>query len=79
MSDGISRLTALIIQHGVVGEDLDLDVTTDDTTGKYGWLISLPRDHCRPLLEAQSYYDTPEEARQSMEKIVQMIKESDAL
>lgn len=69
-------MTAIMIKYGTVGENITLDVT-GPVDGKYGWWISFWKDnrpHISPLLSAKPHYDTPEEARAAMEKVVEEIR-----
>jgi len=77
MSSGISRMTAYMIKYGTVGDDITLDVTGPDPNGKFGYWISFWKDkrpHISPLISVEPHYDTSEEAKAAMDKLVEEIR-----
>lgn len=70
---GISRLTL----YTIAGND-DIIVTyagPDLKTGKYaGWITHGVESHCRPIVNTDARYDTPEQAREAMRELVEIAK-----
>ena len=73
--NGVSRLVA----YEIVGNPEDIVITfggPDKKTRKFaGWITRGEGHNFKPLLSTEPIYDTPEQAKQAMEKMVQKFKE----
>lgn len=68
----ISNLTALII-----ASRTDIVCTSGGPTaeGKYvGWITLGEEDRCRPLLNSEPIYNSHDEAKQAMSKVVEELR-----
>jgi hypothetical protein len=69
---GVSRLTAAIIQSR--GDDVVCSYG-GPVEGKYvGWITLGPEDRYRPLLNTEPVYDTGDDAKAAMERVVAEIR-----
>lgn len=71
---GLSYITACII---ATRSDIIITCAGPTQNGKYiGWITLGPNDRCRLLLHTDPIYNTPDEAKEAMTKLVADIKES---
>lgn len=73
---GISMMTALAIQGGPVR--VSVGGPAKDNGKFVGWILK-EDDRFSPLLNTEAIYDTPEEARAEMERLIKEIRETDLL
>jgi hypothetical protein len=73
--NGISRLVA----YEIAGNPDDIVIAyggPDKETGKFaGWITRGEGHNFKPLLNTEPIYDTPKQAKETMEKVVQEIKD----
>lgn len=71
----VSVLTAAIIQSR---DDIKVSAGGPAENGKYvGWITLGEDDYYRPLLNSQPIYDSLEEAKEEMQKVVDDIRSKD--
>ena len=71
----ISNLTAMTIQNR---DDLVITHAGPDDSGKYtGWITYPPEQYCRPFLNTEAIFDSPELAEQHMRDLMAEVRELD--
>lgn len=72
---GISKITAITIQER---NDLLVSYAGPADNGKYiGWITYPSEQHCRPLINTEATFDTPELAEQHMRDLMTEIRSVD--
>lgn len=70
----ITRLTAYTI---ATRDDIVIDAGGPAENGKFvGWITLGPEDRYRPLLNSEPLYDTKEEAKAAMHKVVEEVRQA---
>lgn len=68
----MTRLTAMIIASR---DDIIVTAGGPGNDGKYmGWITLGEEDRCRPLLNSEAVYNSFEEAREAMERLVEEVR-----
>lgn len=69
---GISTLTAIILSSR---DDLIVEPAGPNENGKYsGWITLGPDDYCRPILNTEPIFDTPEQAELHLQNLIDSLR-----